>query len=94
MLQRINPQTELTRNLSQALLVAGDAERLLIGSLLIDPDALRLDETRRFLKSEQFAVELWREAYAAILELSENGKPRQANYPVFWRVNFGHNIVC
>lgn len=80
MLQRINPQTELTRNLSQALLVAGDAERLLIGSLLIDPDALRLDETRRFLNPEQFAVELWREAYAVILELYEHGKPREADY--------------
>lgn len=79
-MQQANTKTELTRNLSQSLLLAGDAEQRLIGSLLIDPDALRIDETRRFLQPDQFEVELWREAYTVILELSEHGKPREVSY--------------
>ncbi len=48
-MQQVNPQTELTRNVTQALIVAGDAERHLIGSLLVSPDAVPLDETRHFV---------------------------------------------
>lgn len=38
-------EIELKRNLTESLIVAGDAEQRMIGALLIQPDAISLDET-------------------------------------------------
>jgi len=75
-------QSPLTRNLTSALVVAGNAEQCLIGALLIQPDSVRLAECRRFLKSEQFAKAIWRETYLAILELEDNARPYELKYLV------------
>lgn len=64
----------------QARKVAGNAEQRLIGSLMINPDALAIQETRLIAKPDHFAVELWREAYRAILELTDEGRRVTAEY--------------
>ena len=75
-------QSQLKRNLNHALVVAGDAEQRFVGALLLDRDQLVLEESRRFLKPEQFASEIWRESYLAILELADNDRPHAPEYLV------------